>query len=664
MQSFHSKHMKRVLTGSIFGAVVGMSCLSADARVQFASPFSNYAVLQRQVAAPIWGEADPGKTVEVSIEKDGQAVFSEKVQADAAGRWEVKTKPMNAGGPYQITASTSAEDAVKITDVLFGDVWLCSGQSNMEMSYNWGLTRGKADMETNSYSTIRLLNVPNKTSITPLKAFHAKWNPCTPETAKHFSACGYFFGVALQQGLQEDIPIGLIDATWSGTYIQTWISLDSLESLPFAEADAKRHRAQVKDWIENDGPAHYDEKVAAWERSLDPLSSGEVKPYEVQFDDSQWKSEQMPTMFEKHISPEFNGTVWYRFRVTLTAEQAAQKARIRLGTVDDEDITYVNGVKVGSLKSWNLDRNYEIPEGTLKAGENVIAVRVYDIWSDGGMSAPADHLYLLVGEEKVTLAGVWRYHATMRTQERPVNLRFMPANTFAACYEGMLRPLFPLAIKGAIWYQGCSNVGKHEAYDGFFRKMAEDWRSNFSGGAFPIYMVQLAAFMGTHLEPFESNWAAMRWVQMQLGESLENCGTAVTIDVGDHADIHPKDKKTVGERLARLALNRTYGKKQVVEAGPIPQEAKAVAGGVEIRFLHAKGLKTSETGAQLKGFQIANAEGVYSWAEATIVGETVLVKVPEGVQATAVRFAWDDYPECNLVNGEGLPCGPFAYSLK
>jgi sialate O-acetylesterase len=230
----------------------------------------------------------------------------------------------------------------------------------------------------------------------------------------------------------------------------------------------------------------------------------------------------------------------------------------------------------------------------------------------------------------------------------------------------MFAPIFPLAVKGAIWYQGCANICGEKLYFKLFNAMVDDWRTNLTGGDFPVYLVQLAAYRQTNEAPHDSAWARMRWVMTQLGETVKNCGTAIAIDVGDHIDLHPKDKKTVGERLARLArlaLNRTYGRKHIVEAGPIPTGVARSEQGIVVSFKNAVGLKTSDA-AEVSGFQVVDGDGKAVWAKAKIAGETVVVSVPESTAVSAVRFAWDDYPVCNLVNAESLPCGPFAYDVK
>lgn len=641
--------------------VAGLGAASALAEpLALASVFTDHAVLQREVEVPVWGVAEPGTKVTVKLGQGGQGGQEASAVADDHGRWAAKLRPVPAGGPYELTVGASSGETLALADVLFGDVWICSGQSNMEMSYGWGLTRGKEDVENDRYPDIRLLNVPNKTSVVPVEGFGAPWKVCEPEAAKNFSAVGYFFGAALRKAL-PGVPIGLVDVTWSGTYIQTWLSLDRLAQVDGLAEPVAARRDAIAAWFAG-GAERFGGELAEWTAKLDPFSTGDVKPFAVSFDDSAWKTVTLPASLEQHVAPSFDGVAWYRCVVDLTEAQAASEAVLSLGTIDDEDIAYVNGREVGATKRYDTPRNYRIPAGVLKPGANPITVRVYDTGRSGGFTGKPDSLALVLGSERIALAREWRYSTGILTP-KPENLGEPSANSFSACYNGMFKPLFPMAVKGAIWYQGCSNVGGEELYAKLFPAMVADWRANLSGGDFPVYLVQLAAFQQTHPEPVESAWARMRWTMMQLGETVENSGTAVAIDVGHPTDIHPKDKKTVGERLARLALRRTYGRQDVVEAGPIPTDVEKTAEGIVVSFKNAVGLKTSD-GGDVSGFQVVDAQGSASWARAAVRGEQVLVAVPEGMVPASLRFAWDDFPVCNLVNGEGLPCGPFRLAVQ
>lgn len=690
----------------------------AAAPITLAPMFRDHAVLQRDVPLPIWGTAEPGSVVHVLVgpiahHPPRSATASTNVVADADGRWRAVLPPRPAtlpGDPPNILLAItdgkydgidpsdatleSSEEIAAAFDVLFGDVWLCSGQSNMDMNYGWGLTRGKEDVETNTHARIRLFDDRNRTALSPQRDLPDDygWTPCDPAHAKSFSAVGYFFGQALQEAM-PDVPIGLIEASWSGTPIKTWIPYEAAEAVggDFGKQAGER-RAVAEAW-ENGGRDQFQIDLAAWTNALPSLDPGD-DPAAPDFDDSDWQTAKLPEITEKHVSNDFDGWVWYRRTFVIEEEKGpiVGPASLSLGPVDDRDWTYVNGVLVGSTNAWDAPRDYKIPEGVLHSGTNTIAVKVLDwgghsgFWKSGPMTlsvswkycdetVEGNHLHF----EKIVipLAGEWKFKA-FPAEPRPKDLSGSGAWDIAGCHNGMIAPLFGMAAKGAIWYQGCSDVGNADLYAKQFPAMVGAWRKGFvhDDAGFPVYLVQLAAFKETHAEPIDSAWARMRWTQMRLGETVPHCGTAVAIDVGDHRDIHPKDKKTVGERLARLALARTYGRTDVVEAGPVPEKtfwldvikaSRGFSDRIGVSFLNADGLRTSD-GKPLRGFQLTDGKraidvpaqiGTRGGLPAVLIESIKVPFVP-----THIRYAWDDYPDANLVNGEGLPCGPFELEIK
>ena len=634
-------------------ALVSVADSGSAPEAAFAAPFSSHAVLQRDCPLPVWGTAAPGTAVSVSL--DGQ---SQSATADAAGRWQVVFLPQTEPGlGHTLALSANGTPVATLDDIAIGDVWLCSGQSNMDMNYGWGLTRGKEDIETTNDPMMRIFDDKNAASIEPLDALTkpAAWTASDFSHSRSFSACGWFFGQALRKAL-PDVPIGLVEASWSGSPLKTWLSAESYRAAgPDCAAEYDQALKAHRDYELSGGQAEYEKRLALWQAETD--AKGDIHAEDAGYDDSTWKAVSLPVSFEKQFDAGFDGCVWYRRAVELTAAQAASEATLSLGPIDDKDITWINGERVGSTAAYDEPRLYKIPAGVLREGRNVIAVQSFDYRGNGGFTGRPDQLFLAVGGEKVALAGEWRsvgFAYDPKPKSGAVDC-WMPT----ACYNAMLHPLFPMALKGAIWYQGCSDVGQAERYGRVFRKMAADWRAHFTHpDGMPIYLVQLAAFRLTNDQPFDSPWARMRWEHMRLGETLEKSGAAVAIDIGHHTDIHPKDKKTVGERLARLALVRTYGVPGLVEAGPIPQSAVLADGKVSVTFKDAAGLSTSD-GASVAGFQLVDALDRAVWAEAALDGETAVVSVPGDFTPTKVRYAWDDYPECNLVNGDGLPCGPF-----
>ena len=706
-------------------AALAASAASAAAPVALAPMFRDHAVLQRDVPLPIWGTAEPGRVVEIRIFPTRQSPETMDRQVDtltnvvvgADGRWcavlpAFPATPANtipnvlmvdyvapageAGATIALGAASAPDGAgARAEDILFGDVWLCSGQSNMDMNYGWGLTRGKEDVETNTHARIRLFDDRNRTALSPQRDLPDDygWTPCDPAHAKSFSAVGYFFGQALQEAM-PDVPIGLIEASWSGSPIKTWIPYEAAEALggDFGRQAGER-RAVAEAW-ENGGRDQFQIDLAAWTNALPSIDPGD-DPAAPDFDDSDWQTAKLPEITEKHTKPDFDGWVWYRRTFVIDEEEhpVVDAASLSLGPIDDQDWTYVNGVLVGTTNVWDSPRDYKIPEGILHSGTNTIAVKILDwgghsgFWKNGpaGMSVSVS----LTQDEIVTeecivessstrtipLAGEWKFKA-FPAEPRPVDPSSPSSWDIAACHNGMVAPLFGMAAKGAIWYQGCSDVGNADLYARQFPAMVGAWREGFvhDEAGFPVYLVQLAAFKETHAEPLDSAWARMRWTQMRLGETVPHCGTAVAIDVGDHRDIHPKDKKTVGERLARLALARTYQGHKDDGSGPIPLSAAVRADAsypepapVIVRFVRpdfsdALRLATSD-GQAVRGFQFVYEDGSAEAAAAEIDRYAVLL-FPKDKTPVRVRYAWDDYPDCNLVNGEGLPCGPFELEIE
>ena len=632
-----------------------------DDKLAFTAPFTSHAVIQRDCPVPVWGVATPGARVTVRIDQQHAVAAT----AGDDGKWSVELPAQRKPGAGHTLTATSGKSEVTLDDIAIGDVWLCSGQSNMDMNYGWVLTRGKEDIENANDALLRIFDDHNAVAAKPLAELTVptQWDVCTFDKARGFSACGIFFGQALRKAM-PDVPIGLIEASWSGSPIKTWLSAKSYSDAdPACAAEVANLAESLAKYEAAGGELAYRKRLEVWK--LDCEAKGNIDAQKEDFDITLWKTVELPTTFEKQFNDkDFDGCVWYRRTFTLTEEQASLRTfTLNLGAIDDKDITYVNGQQVGTTDVWNTPRKYTIPMGVLRAGENTIAIKTFDFGGGGGFTAKSgDELRLDIGgADPVPLAGKWRT-AGFKYSPRPKD-GGVSAWSPNACYNAMLCPLFPMAIKGAIWYQGCSDVGNHRIYEKVLPAMVADWRAGFRHpDGLPVYIVQLAAFRETHAEPIDSSWAAMRWLQMRLGETLEKSGTAVTIDIGHHTDIHPKDKKTVGERLASLALARTYGMDGVVEAGPIPLAASIADGKVRVTFKNASVLR--HPGTRLEGFQLAGADGKFQWAEGQLVaGGAVALDIPNGMAPARVRYAWDDYPVCNLVGVGGVPVGPFEIDV-
>ncbi len=618
--------------------------------------FCDHAVLQRNQRVPVWGWAAAGSKVTVTFAGQSQSAV-----AGADGKWLVRLKPMKASAESRsltVTNHTTHESAT-INDVLVGDVWLCSGQSNMEMGVQ--ICNATNDIAAANYPLIRLLTVPRLISAMPVDSLACQWLPCSPTTITQgvwggFSAAGYFFGRDLYQEL--NIPIGLIHSSWGGTIAEAWTSRAGLEPLGDFNAAMDRLRNEANGKEKIDFNAEYEK----WCQAKDPgTQQGWATAAEV---NSSWKAVQMPQPFEQAGLPNFDGIVWFHREFDLPADWNGKDLKLDLGPIDDYDTTWVNGTKVGQMNRYDLIRTYTIPASALKTGKNIITVRVLDTGGNGGFTGMADQMHLApVGDKSalpISLAGIWQMRDSAPLSQLPSPPQPPDANNpnvTTVLYNGMIAPLLPFAIKGAIWYQGESNADRAEQYRRLLPAMIRDWRKQFGEGDFPFYIVSLANFQATNSVPRDNDWAELREAQALTAKKVPNCGLALAIDIGDAGDIHPKNKQELGRRLALCALAQTYGKK-IEYSGPWYRSMKVDGNKIALKFDHVDGGLVAK-GGKLAGFAIAGADHKFIWADAVIDGKTVVVSSPEVSEPVAVRYAWDINPVCNLYNQAGLPAVPF-----
>ncbi|MEI8282564.1 MAG: sialate O-acetylesterase, partial [Armatimonadota bacterium] len=546
----------------------------------------------------------------------------------------------------------------QIHDVYVGEVWVCSGQSNMEFTQRSAYDRDQAKGETDPH--VRMFTVTKKISNTKMQDVTGSWETASPDTIDNFSAVGYAFARKLYRDLK--VPIGMIHTSWGGTPAEAWTSIDMMSKDVMTVNMATSAMAALKG--ADQGMPEYIAAMKKWQVNAFPDFFGSISgpdPSQISFDDSSWKGIPMPYAFPEN----FDGTIWFRKQVTLTAEQAAKGGTLSLGPIDDMDITYVNGQEVGRTDMtvpgfYAAPRNYVIPAGILKAGQNIIAVKAYDGQGPGGFSLAANAMRL--GD--VPIGEGWRT-GMMLAKQPPVpgtgNQPQEPASTNnpnfpESLYNGMLYPLAPYAIRGALWYQGESNASRAVQYRYLLSDMIKDWRKIFRQGDFPFYIVQLANFMKADENQFDSAWAELRDAQDIVGQE-KNCGIATIIDIGDAADIHPRNKRDVGERLARIALHNDY-KQNVEWQGPRLAKASFLGPIASIDLSHAAGLMTTD-GKEPRGFAIAGEDKKWHWAKAMIVGSSIKVSSPDVQNPVAVRYAWQDNPQVNLVNSDKLPAMPF-----
>ena len=661
----------------------------ADLRKPFLAPlFTDNMVLQRGMADPVWGWTTPGSAVIVTFQ--GKTA---RVVAGPDGEWRAKIGPFKAGGPYELsvegpqptasplalldTASASPPFYhVRLHNVMVGDVWLCSGQSNMEFGVGNLLNPQKTIAAAND-PNIRLFTAAKDPALTPQATTTGRWQVCTPATIQSqgtwsgFSAVAYFFGRDLQQ--KTHVPIGLLLSSWGGTPAEAWTSEAALrksvpdfdpqlDQLDAARTDPETQQARDAAWYEKNDPG----TTASWQN--------------LGFDDSAWKTAAQPGYFQASGIPELaniNGVVWYRRTFDLPAGAGINSAGTLPGggavpvivdtdskdavlhlLADDNDTTWVNGVQVGATKGYNTPRAYPIPAYVLKPTGNVVAVRVLDTGGSGGLWGDPSGLSLEVpGAANVPLAGDWRIHlgvSLASASPLPVSPR-SDANFPSVLYNGLISPLTTFGIRGAIWYQGEANAGRDAQYRRLLPAMIADWRQAWGEGNFPFLIVQLAGWSDPGSD---ASWPGLRDAQWQTAQTVPNTDIATAIDIGGGTNIHPKNKQEVGRRLALVAEAEVYGDK-VTYSGPVYQKMIVSGSAATLAFTHTNGGLVAKAGKLLTGFEIAGANGVFVPAKAQIAGNTVVVSSPKVSAPAAVRYAWSGDPECSLYNAAGLPAFPF-----
>ncbi len=612
--------------------------------------FSDHAVLQQGRDLPVWGTAREGEHVTVSV-------AGRKATTTAKdGRWLVRLPALPEGGPYTMTI-TGEDGAVTISDVLVGEVWVCSGQSNMERQLgpregqkpivNWEQEVASAD-----HPQLRQFYVPQKTALSPTTSVAGKWVVCSPQTVADFTAVGYFFGRDLLQA--RHTPVGLIHSSWGGTPAEAWTSQDALKKLPgfaVSVAELEQYAAALKA-----GTFDYDKLLGSWYAANDIGLSQKPAWSAPDVDITSWKSMELPVFWENAGLPDFDGIVWFRRTFELPTAWAGGDVELHLGAIDDDDTTWVNGVEVGATIGYNISRVYRVPAAVLKPGTNVIAVRVLDTGGWGGIwDSGKDTMHLVSSNggdlAPIPLAGSWQWKVSASLSDipaPPADFRSSPAGP-GVLFNGMIAPLLPYPIRGVVWYQGEANVGRERQYRTLFPALIADWRRAWGEGDFPFLFVQIAPYKGMTPE--------IREAQLLSWQRTPNTAMAVTIDCGDAEDIHPAHKQPMGARLALAARALAYGEK-IEYSGPVFASAQFAGPRAVLRFTHVGGGLAAKDGA-LPGFTIAGADKVFHPAGAVIEGETVVVTAEGVPHPVAVRYGWANVPVGSLFNAAGLPASPF-----
>lgn len=630
------------------------------AKVTLPSVITDNMVLQQKTNAALWGKADAGKKVVITTGWNSQKYTA---VADANGDWKLKVSTPAFGGPYIITINDG--DELKLNNVLIGEVWVCSGQSNMEMPLaGWGkIFNYEEEIAQAKYPSIRLLQLEHVTSIMPLKDAKVSnngWAFCTPENVANFSSVAYFF--AREIHMKTRIPIGLIHTSWGGTIAEAWISGTTLKT---TEDFAMATKA-IENSAGSETKDDFDKKVKEWENKILTEDAGYNNgqlTWKSNNTSADWKTMKQPGLWESSALPEFDGVVWFKKKIVIPAAMAGKEVIVNLGTIDDNDITWFNGEKIGETMGYNVNRKYTIPASLVKEGESELTVRVFDGSGGGGLYDDAAKLYITGGDgQNISLAGDWQYKVGLNLKDVGAGpVQNNGPNRPSVLFNAMINPILNYTIKGAIWYQGESNASRAYQYRWLFPTLVKDWRKQWGLGDFPFYFVQLANFMKPYTDPEESAWAELREAQL-MALSLPNTGMAVTIDIGNDADIHPKNKQDVGKRLALIALSKNYGK-TIPYSGPMYQSQIIEGNKIKLNFKYVEAGLQAKDGSTLSGFEIAGADKKFYKATAIIVGRDVVVTSSDVAKPTAVRYDWANNPEGNLYNTTGLPASPFRTDM-
>ena len=621
--------------------------LASFGKVKLPKLISDGMILQRNTDVNIWGWADANENISVSFVGSTYNTI-----ADNKGNWKVVLADLKPGGPYQMQINS-----ITINNILVGDVWVCSGQSNMELPMRRVSWNYPSEIEHSENKYIRQFLVPDKYNFDEPQndLSSGTWKSASPENTPDFSATAYFFAKFLYE--KYKVPIGLINSALGGSPVESWISGNALKKFPkyYNEAKLFRDSILIKK-IEASDRA----RSNAWYTLLHKVDRGFKDPeniwYKTNLNTSDWSTMEVPGYWSEETDlGQLNGVIWFRKKVEIPSSMAGKSAKLILGRIVDADSAFINGQFVGTVSYQYPPRRYDIPTGLLKAGENTIVVRVISNIGKGGF-VPDKQYAVVTKDTSINLTGEWKFHlgAEMPPLESQTFIRWKPTGL----YNAMIAPLLNYKIKGVIWYQGESNAERPKEYLSLFSTMIKDWRTNWNEGDFPFLFVQLPNFMETKSEPSESNWALLREAQLKT-LSLPNTGMVVAIDIGEWNDIHPLDKKDVGYRFALAAEKLAYGD-NIVYSGPIYKSMKIDGNKIILSFTHTGSGLIAKGDNKLKYFAIAGNNKKFVWANAKIENNKVVVWNDKVKNPVAVRYAWADNPDgANLYNKEGLPASPF-----
>ncbi len=652
-----SRARKAFLATLVLAAVASLPCTAQHSAPLLSPIFQDHAVLQRDAPIRVWGTAAPGETVTVAM-----AGAVARADADGEGNWSAQLPAMAPGGPYRLIAQSTGGAVQTVADVVVGDVFLCSGQSNMELPVQRTLD-APAEIRSAANERIRMLEVGRAASAAPLSAFPnpVEWEVASPETVADWSATCYYFARELQR--RVDVPIGLIHSSWGGSKISAWMSAEALSAvdgyetlLPLLRLYAEDRRAAQR---------AFGEQWEAWWRGATGDDAG-AEPWQPEAgarwplapaglgDWKEWGDAELRG---------FYGMVWFRATVELTAAQAEQDAVLVLGAIDEIDQTWINGRVVGNTFGWGTERIYAIPADLLREGENVVVVNVLNTYGTGGMLGGPEQRALIAGNGDRLPLDAWRYRKATADAGSPPRTPWESIGGLSTLHNAMVAPLRDYGLKGVVWYQGESDTGEPGAYRDRLRALVAQWRAQF-GADLPVLVVQLANYGMPPTTPTESGWAALREAPRLVARHDPRVGLAVAIDTGSAYDIHPPNKQEVGRRLARAARNVIYGE-AVAPSGPVPARATREGDAVAVAFEDVHGALTARGHAAPIGFELCGSERESCrYADAQIDGTRVLLRAEGARDVVRVRYCWADGPICTLYDESGLPAGPFELPVS
>ena len=657
--------------------IILISCFNNPNKIKVASLFSDGMVLQRNNKVDIWGTSTPNLNIRIQTEWGQDLV----IKSDDVGNWTAKIKTLDAGGPFYLKIISNKENII-IKDVLIGEVWLASGQSNMEMTLkgyppNDTILNFEKEIAIADYPFIRMFNVDKQFSMNPKNEFKGSWLEASPSQVDQFSATAYFFARKIHEEL--DVPIGIIHSSWGGSPCESWTSKDKLNELGLFKkflnemSDAKSNNVVTK-WFESFNSVNIPQQIDIGDRLENEFKNLDFSDEEVtkpKYDDTGWEEVFLPGRFDTLVSSNFDGVMW--FRKHFYVDNIDTDYYLIIGFIDDMDKTYINGKYIGGLNGlgyWNKKRQYKIPASYLKKGNNIVTIRAIDtggpgrfegdmkISNDLGINIPLEGKWKYLTIAEIYEDKIYIYNSNFSIADRPVFIKhnpFMPA----ALFNSMIYPLIPYTIKGAIWYQGESNVGRHDEYSKLFPGMIKDWRSRWQSN-FPFYFVQIAPYKYT--EDIDNHQSQLLRDSQRKVLNQPNTGMVVTLDIGDFKNIHPANKQEVGHRLARLALVNEYGS-NFNPLGPILTSNSTKKSFVELKYEHVGSeLKLKEN--SINEFEIAAADMKFFEANTSVDSNRLILFSKHVNVPKYVRYAWSDTPHATLFNGDNFPASSFYLELK